>query len=62
MIISACAPPSCSCPEVEFTQDIDGNNIAVITDDFGGVVYMTKAEFDRIVYRYNINRMSYHGT
>lgn len=35
-IISACALPGCQCPELELTEDIDGNPIAIISDDFNG--------------------------
>jgi hypothetical protein len=46
--IVACSPPSCSCPELTFEEDVDGNTLVVIADDFNGVCVMTPKEFEML--------------
>lgn len=43
--IVACSPPSCGCPELSVEQDVDGNEVVIITDDFNGVSIMSVVEF-----------------
>lgn len=41
---TACARPNCSCPTIETIEDVDGNQMIQITDDYNGSVIMTIEE------------------
>jgi hypothetical protein len=45
----ACSPPSCSCPTLTVEEDVDGNPLIVIADDYEGVVVMTGEEFLKLI-------------
>jgi hypothetical protein len=51
-IIRGCAPPSCSCFELEVYTDIDGKEMVAISDDLGGVAIDTRDSFQRLVQQY----------
>jgi hypothetical protein len=51
-VFKACSPPSCSCPELELYQDIDGQDMAAVTDDLNRTAIMTEKEWDMLVTQY----------
>ncbi|MDY0197625.1 MAG: hypothetical protein RBR68_07405 [Tenuifilaceae bacterium] len=40
-----CSPPICKCPILEIEENIDGNKMLLLSDDFGGVAQMTPIQF-----------------
>ena len=53
---TACALPACSCPVLEVENDVDGNSIVYITDDYGHVVQMTPAQMGLIAMNFLMKR------
>ena len=43
--VLACAPPRCSCPSIETVEDVDGEEMVVVKDDYNGICCMTIDEF-----------------
>lgn len=43
--IVACSPPRCSCPTLTVEENLQGEDMVIIADDYNGTVIMELGEF-----------------